>query len=56
MPCWHIDEKTHPPIGVNIQKPPQLEGKTCSLRTDRNKNHTSHEPQLLLQPHEKNSP
>jgi hypothetical protein len=25
MSWWHMDEETLPPIGVNIQKPPQLE-------------------------------
>jgi len=53
MPCWHIDEKTCSPIGVNIQKPPQLEGKTCPLEIDRNKNHIVLEPQLSSQPHKK---
>jgi hypothetical protein len=53
MPCWHFNEKISPPTNVNIQKPPQLKGKTCPLRTDHNKNHPSHEPQLLSQPHKK---
>jgi hypothetical protein len=53
MPCWHTNEKTCPPIGVKIQKPPQLEGKTCPLGTDHNKNHTSPEPQLSLEPKKK---
>jgi hypothetical protein len=54
-PCWHIDEKTCSPIGVNIQKPSQLEGKTCPLEIDPNKNHILLEPQLSSQPHKKNN-
>jgi hypothetical protein len=27
--CWHINEKTHLPGSVNIQKLAQLKGKTC---------------------------
>jgi hypothetical protein len=45
-PCWHIDEKTHLSIGVNIQKPLQLEGKTCSLGINHDKNCHFFEPQL----------
>jgi hypothetical protein len=26
-PCWHIDDETHPFVGVNIQRPLQLERK-----------------------------
>jgi hypothetical protein len=52
-PCWHINEKTHPPIGADIQKPPQLEGETCPLGTNHDKNHLSLEPQLLPQPRKK---
>ncbi len=52
-PCWHIDDKTCPHAGVDIQKPPQLEEKTCPLGTNHNKNLPSHEPQLLPQPHKK---
>jgi hypothetical protein len=28
MPCWHIDEKSHPPIDVNIQISRLLEGRS----------------------------
>jgi hypothetical protein len=52
MPCWHIDEKTCSPTNLNIQKPPQLEGETCPLGTNHNKDHPSFKSQLLLQPHE----
>lgn len=34
MPCWQINEETHLPIGVHIQKPLQLKGETCPPRTD----------------------
>jgi hypothetical protein len=39
--CWHIDEKIRPPTSENIQKLPQLDGETCPLRTNPNKNHPS---------------
>jgi hypothetical protein len=53
LSCWHIDEETCLPIGVDIRKPPQLEGETCPLGTDYIKNHPLLEPQLLPQLHEK---
>jgi hypothetical protein len=46
MSCWHIDEKTHPHVGLNTQKPLQLEGKTCPLQTNRDKDCPLHELQL----------
>jgi hypothetical protein len=39
--CWHIDEKTRPPTNENIQKLPQLDGETCLLWTNPDKNHPS---------------
>ncbi len=56
MPCWHIDEETCPLASVDIQKPPRLEGKTCPLGIDCDKDHPSLEPQLLPQHHEKKNP
>jgi hypothetical protein len=53
MPCWHTDEKTYSPIGVDIQKLLWREGKTCPLGTNCNKDHPLLEPQLSQQPHEK---
>jgi hypothetical protein len=44
---WHIDEKIRLPIGVDMQKPTQLEGKTCMLGTDHDKNHPSPKPKGL---------
>jgi hypothetical protein len=51
--CWHIDEKTRPPIGVDIKKPPQLEGKTCPLGTNHDKNYLPPKPQLVATPQER---
>jgi hypothetical protein len=45
-PYWHIDEKIHLPTGVNIRKPPQLEGETCLLGIEHDKIHCLLEPQL----------
>ncbi len=53
MPCWHIDEETHPHIGVNIRKSPHLEGETCLLGTDCNKDHPLPKLQLSLHPMKK---
>ncbi len=36
--CWHINEERCLSIGVNIQKPLQLERETCLLGTDHDKN------------------
>jgi hypothetical protein len=55
-PCWHIDEKIHPPISVNIQKLPQLERETCPLGIDHDKDHLSPKSQLSSQPHQKEQP
>jgi hypothetical protein len=52
----HIDEEIHPPIGVNIRKPPHLEGETCPLGIEHDKNHCLPEPQLSPQHHEKKQP
>jgi hypothetical protein len=53
MPCWHIDEETHPPTSLNIQKSPQLEKETCLLGTDCNKDHPLLKLQLSSHPHKK---
>jgi hypothetical protein len=50
MWCWHINEKIHLPVSVDIQKLLHLNGKTCFLKIDHDKNHLSLE---LQQPHEK---
>jgi len=39
MSRWHIDEETHLHVGVNTQKPLQLEGKTCPLGTNCDKDY-----------------
>jgi hypothetical protein len=52
-PCWHIDEETHLPIALDIQKSPQLERETCLLGTDYNKDHPLPKLQQSLHPHEK---
>jgi hypothetical protein len=39
MSCWHSDEETHLHVSEDIQKPLQLERKTCPLGIDRNKDH-----------------
>jgi hypothetical protein len=53
MPCWHINEETHPLDGVNIQKILQLEGTIGPLKIDHNKTRPLPNLQLLQQPHEK---
>jgi hypothetical protein len=47
MSCWHIDVETHPHVGVNTQKPLQLEGKTCPLGTNCDKDCPLPKLQLL---------
>jgi hypothetical protein len=56
MPCWHINEETHLPIGVHTQKPLQLEGETCPPWTNHNKNHLSPNYNYHNNPMKKNSP
>jgi hypothetical protein len=47
MPCWHINEKNHQPIGANIgQRLLWLEGEIGSLGIDRHKDHPWLELQL----------
>jgi hypothetical protein len=55
-PPRHVNtliKKTSLPIGVNIQKPPQLHGKTFPLGIDLNNDHPLLESHLSMQPHEK---
>jgi hypothetical protein len=53
MPCWLIDEKTHPLASVNIRKSLQLEGETYPLSIDHDNDHPLPKPRLSQQPHEK---
>jgi hypothetical protein len=53
MPCWFIDEKTHPFVGVNIRILLQLQGETCLSNTVGDKGYPSLKPQLSQQPCEK---
>ncbi len=54
MPCWHIDEEICSPYGVNIQK--LLQGETCPLGTNCDKDHPLPKLQLSLQTHEEKQP